>query len=69
MGLHIGYKCKCQQNLEPAPTKAGGSQFTSREFIWTRQEHRVNISMDGKGIYGCNILVERSWRTVKYEEV
>ena len=46
-----------------------GSQFTSGEFIETLQEHRVKISMDGKGHYGDNILVERLWRTVKYEEV
>ena len=46
-----------------------GSQFTSGEFIQTLQEHRVKISMDGKGRYLDNIFVERLWRTVKYEEV
>ena len=46
-----------------------GSQFTSGEFIQTLQEHRVKISMDGKGCYRYNIFVERLWRTVKYEEV
>ena len=29
----------------------------------------MKISMDGKGRYSGNILVERLWRTVKYEEV
>ena len=29
----------------------------------------MKISMDGKGRYSDNILVERRWRTVKYEEV
>ena len=29
----------------------------------------MKISMDGKGRYSDNILVERLWRTVKYEEV
>ena len=46
-----------------------GSQFTSLEFTQVLQEHGVKISMDGKGRYNDNILVERLWRTVKYEEV
>ena len=46
-----------------------GSQFTSGEFIRTLQEHRVKISMDGKGRYRDNIFVERLWRTVTNEEV
>ena len=29
----------------------------------------MNISMDGSRRYQDNILVERLWRTVKYEEV
>ena len=32
-------------------------------------EQGIQISMDGKGRYLDNILVERLWRTVKYEEV
>ena len=46
-----------------------GSQFTSREFTQALQDQGVRISMDGKGRYTDNILVERLWRTVKYEEV
>ena len=46
-----------------------GTQFTSGGFIHMLQEHRVKISMDGKGRYRDNIFVERLWRTVKYEEV
>ena len=46
-----------------------GSQFTSLEFTHVLQEHGVKISMDGKGWYTDNILVERLWRTVKYEGV
>ena len=49
--------------------KAGGSQFTSLEFTHVLQEHGVKISMDGKGRYTDHILVERLWRTLKYEEV
>ena len=46
-----------------------GSQFTSQEFTQVLQDHGVKISMDGKGRYADNILVERLWQTVKYEEV
>ena len=46
-----------------------GSQFTSLEFIRVLQQRGVKISMDGKGRYQDNILAERLWRTVKYEEV
>ena len=31
--------------------------------------HRVSISMDGKGRWVDNVMVERLWRSVKYEEV
>ena len=33
------------------------------------EENGVKISMDGKGRYADNFLLERLWRTVKYEEV
>ena len=48
---------------------AGGSQFTSKEFTQALKDQGVRTSMDGKGRYADNILVERLWRTVKYEEV
>jgi putative transposase len=54
---------------KPAPAKAGGSQFTSDDFIGTLERHGVGISMDGKGRYMDNIFVERLWRSLKYEEV
>src|SRR5690606_36544924 len=31
--------------------------------------HRVSISMDGKGRWVDNVMVERLWRSVKYEEL
>lgn len=46
-----------------------GSQFTSNEFTGRLQELGVAVSMAGKGRAYDNILVERLWRTVKYEEV
>jgi putative transposase len=46
-----------------------GSQFTSDDFTDTQKRHAITISMDGKGRYMDNILVERLWRSLKYEEV
>ena len=46
-----------------------GSQFTSREHTETLKSHGVVISMDGKGRATDNVMIERLWRTVKYEEV
>ena len=46
-----------------------GSQFTSEEFIRTLEGESVRISMDGRGRAFDNIMIERLWRTVKYEEV
>ncbi len=46
-----------------------GSQFTSEGFTGLLEQNGIKISMDGKGRYADNILLERLWRTVKYEEV
>jgi putative transposase len=46
-----------------------GSQFTSKEFLAPLQENNIRISMDGRGRALDNIMVERLWRSVKYEEV
>lgn len=46
-----------------------GSQFTSIEFTGLLQQHSIRISMDGKGRWVDNVLIERLWRSVKYEEV
>ncbi len=68
-GSYPGPARGVQHRPEPAPAKAGGSQFTSLEFTQVLQDRSVRISMDGKGRYQDNIFVERLWRTVKYEEV
>ncbi len=44
-----------------------GSQFTSPIFTQVLLEKQILISMDGKGRALDNILMERFWRTVKYE--
>lgn len=46
-----------------------GSQFTSEEFTNVLKAHSIAISMDGKGRAFDNIMVERLWRTVKYDDV
>lgn len=68
----------CVDALEEAILKYGrpeimntdqGSQFTSSAFISLLQEHKIQISMDGKGCWRDNVFIERLWKTVKYEEI
>jgi len=45
-----------------------GSQFTSSEFISALQQNPgILISMDGKGRWMDNVMIERLWRSLKYE--
>lgn len=46
-----------------------GCQFTSSEWISCLKEHEIRISMDGKGRWVDNVIVERFWRSLKYEDV
>jgi putative transposase len=46
-----------------------GAQFTSRDFTDVLKGQDISISMDGKGRAIDNVMIERLWRTVKYEEV
>jgi putative transposase len=46
-----------------------GSQFTSEAFTGVLKRHDITISMDGKGRWLDNVVVERLWRSVKYEDV
>jgi putative transposase len=46
-----------------------GSQFTSDEFTRVLLDHRIEISMDGRGRCHDNIFIERLWWTVKHEWV
>ena len=71
-------KSFCIWALEEALKKYGkpeifntdqGSQFTSLEFTGILQNQEVKISMDGKGRAMDNIMIERFWRSLKYEEV
>ena len=46
-----------------------GSQFTSEDFTGVLKRHGIRISMDGKGRAMDNIMIERLWRTLKYENI
>jgi putative transposase len=46
-----------------------GCQFTSEGFTGVLKEHKIDISMDGKGRWIDNVFIERLWRSLKYEEV
>ncbi len=46
-----------------------GSHFTSPQYTELLTAANVQISMDGRGRALDNILTERLWRSVKYEEV
>ena len=66
----------CVSALEDAMNRYGvpeifntdqGSQFTSYEFTKALREAGVRISMDGRGRWMDNIMIERLWRSLKYE--
>jgi len=68
----------CVEALEEALARYGkpevfntdqGSQFTSLAFTSVLLRERIAISMDGRGAWRDNVVVERLWRSVKYEEV
>lgn len=46
-----------------------GSQFTSEVFIEALKANDIQISMDGKGRAIDNVMIERYWRSYKYEMV
>jgi putative transposase len=46
-----------------------GSQYTSLEWVEYLSSNNIQISMDGKGRWADNILIERFWRTIKYENI
>lgn len=68
----------CVEALEEALARYGapeifntdqGVQFTSEAFTDVLKDHKIAISMDGKGRWIDNVFVERLWRSVKYEDV
>lgn len=74
--MDVGF---CLRVLESAITITGttpeimntdqGSQYTSADWIGKLVEHGISISMDGKGRWRDNVVIERFWRTVKYDDI
>ena len=46
-----------------------GSQYTANEHIKILVDNNISISMDGKGRATDNIVIERFWRSIKYEDI
>lgn len=46
-----------------------GAQYTSEKWLGKLAEYDIRISMDGKGCWRDNVVVERFWRTVKYDDI
>jgi putative transposase len=46
-----------------------GSQYTTREHIDILINNNISISMDAKGRSIDNIVIERFWRSIKYENI
>lgn len=46
-----------------------GSQYTGAAYTSVLKDHGVKISMDGRGRATDNIMIERLWRTVKYDDI
>jgi putative transposase len=68
----------CVEALEDALARHGrpevfntdqGSPFTSHDFTGVLLQAGIAISMDGKGSWRDNVVVERLWRSIKDEEV
>ncbi len=66
----------CAEALKEAIAKYGkpeifntdqGSQFTSGDWIEALSDAKIKISMDGKGRWIDNRMIERLWRSLKYE--
>lgn len=66
----------CVQALKEALVKHGkpetfntdqGSQFTSGAWIDVLTDAKIKISMDGKGAWRDNRMIERLWRSLEYE--
>ncbi len=66
----------CVEALEAALARHGkpeifnsdqGSQFTSVAFTQVLKDAGVKLSMDGRGRWMDNVVIERLWRSLKYE--
>jgi len=68
----------CIEALEEAIRRYGtpgifnsdqGSTFTCPDYVKVLLDNGIKVSMDGRGRVLDNIITERFWRTLEYEEV
>ncbi len=69
----------CLRAMDQAVLKCGcvpeifntdqGCQFTSEEWISRLKSLDITISMDGKGRWVDNVMIERFWRSIKYDDI
>jgi len=68
----------CLEALQEAMDKHGNPdifntdqviQFTSPLFTQKLKENGIKISMDGKGYWVDNVVVQSLWRSLKYEDL
>ncbi len=46
-----------------------GSQFTCKSWISLVENNGIRVSMDGRGRWADNIIIERFWRSLKHEDL
>ncbi len=46
-----------------------GCQYASDDFFGVLKSYDIRISMDGKGRALDNVMIERLWRTIKYDDI
>ena len=59
--------CDSQFLLFYSVWKFWGRGLSANSRIY--KEHKIRISMDGRGRWMDNVFIERLWKSVKYEEV
>ncbi len=73
--LDVGFCQKCMQRaimLYRSPEIINtdqGCHFTSEQWRKSVQTAGIRISMDGRGRWLDNVVIERFWRTIKYEDI
>lgn len=64
------FKDACERHGSPGIFNTDqGSQFTSEKFLKAVLGSGARVSMDGKGRACDNAIMERYWRSIKYEDI
>jgi putative transposase len=73
--LDAAFCLKCLKRVLQSFDNAGimntdqGKQFTSENWIKCLKDADIRISMDGKGRWLDNVVIERFWQSIKYEDI